>query len=1197
MIGTTLQGRYHLLSEIGRGGMGVVCRAQDNLLNRAVAIKVLSSSNLGEEGRDKLLAEAQAAAKLNHPNIVSIYDAGISNGDAFIVMELVEGQSVHQQPPKEIDKILSLGRQMCTALDHAHKHDIVHRDLKPENVLITTDGTVKLMDFGLARSITSRITSEGVIEGTVYYLAPEQALGQNVDGRTDLYALGVMLYELITKRLPFISDNPMEVISQHLHAPVVPPLAHNPAIPHTLNDLILKLLNKRPEDRPAAAREVEHVLKRIEEGDIIATPEVVQIVSGELSLLDRIVRGRMVGRERELAEAKTLWNRAASGDGQVLLISGEPGIGKTRFVRELTSHVEVSGNTVVTGACYAEGGAPYSPIAQMIRHSISDPKGIVSDIPEFVLADLITLAPDLRITYPNIPPNPELDAESEQQRIFESFVTFCRTHTDRTPLLLFIDDAHWADGGSLLLLLHLARRTRNLPLLIIASYREVELDEARPLHLTLHDFYRERLATRIKLGRLDRKQTQAMLEAMFTEDISSELLDGVYHETEGNPFFIEEVCKALIEDGKLNFKDGRWHLPVMETLHIPQSIRLAIQSRVGKLSPIAQDTLRLGAILGREFDFEILQAASELDEEKLIRSLEAAERGQLIQEIKHNGRMAFAFVHALIPSTLRESISGLRRQRLHRRAAVAIERLRQDDYEDLAYHYEHAGETSRARSYYVKAGDRANDLFATGDAIAYYNTALEIWPDTDPTGRAELLRKLGSSLQALGELQAALEATEEARTIYEKLGDSIRTGEAEVVIGWLYWASGDRQSSLQHHHRSITILERGEETEEFALAISQISRMHMLASEYEQAITWGERALAMAERLSSDIVKIHSLNNLGVARIHTGEHEKGLKELRESLRLSHEFNDAGQALRAYHNLGEILLALGRYDEARSILNEYQQYSIQIHSHLSEILATLFIAYLDWLTGRWGDSLILRSQVVETFIGIWDVWASLIFGEMDNDLGRNKDAREILENNLSRALSADELQTTVPFLGQLARAHAALRLEIEATQTVKQFLEMIDKNPFFETRSIMSILFSCQWFAEHEDPESLEATQASLERLENAHKQFRHLESEAALAEGRGIYALTKGKAPESVKHLRNASSRWEAMDRPFDQARALVYLSRALILNYEHQEAHDTYSHAYRIFTSLADQLVDSELKQTFLKTTLVAETIAVIKN
>jgi tetratricopeptide (TPR) repeat protein len=214
------------------------------------------------------------------------------------------------------------------ALDHAHTHGIVHRDLKPENVLVTPDGTAKLMDFGLARSVASRLTSEGSIVGTVFYLAPEQALGGEVDGRADLYALGVMLYELTTGHLPFTADDPVAVISQHLHAPIVPPRAHNEEIPPALDALIVGLMSKQPEDRPASARAVLHALERLDQ------PEAEAAVLGELSLLDRIVRGRLVGRERELDEATAYWQRAASGDGHVLLISGEPGIGKTRLARE-----------------------------------------------------------------------------------------------------------------------------------------------------------------------------------------------------------------------------------------------------------------------------------------------------------------------------------------------------------------------------------------------------------------------------------------------------------------------------------------------------------------------------------------------------------------------------------------------------------------------------------------------------------------------------------------------------------------------------------------------------------------------------------------------------------------------------------------------------------------------------------------------
>jgi len=232
MIGVTLENRYCLEAEIGRGGMGTVYRAHDALLEREVAVKILQSAIIRGDGQARMLREAQAAARLNHPNIVSVYDAGEWDGSPFIVMELVEGVALSPKTPRNIPEILSIAAQVCSALRHAHNHDIVHRDLKPENVLITADGQAKLMDFGLARSVAaSRLTVEGIIIGTVYYLAPEQALGQEVDGRADLYALGVMLYELTTGRLPFTADDSLAVISQHLNAPVVPPRAYNENIP------------------------------------------------------------------------------------------------------------------------------------------------------------------------------------------------------------------------------------------------------------------------------------------------------------------------------------------------------------------------------------------------------------------------------------------------------------------------------------------------------------------------------------------------------------------------------------------------------------------------------------------------------------------------------------------------------------------------------------------------------------------------------------------------------------------------------------------------------------------------------------------------------------------------------------------------------------------------------------------------------
>ena len=363
------------------------------------------------------------------PNIVSVHDAGQaqipdlagslgSQGPTtFIVMELVEGPSLHERGPQSLEETLSVARQVCAALEHAHARGIIHRDLKPENVLVTsaptsgTGATAKLSDFGLARSMASRVSVEGTVAGTVFYLAPELALGQEYDGRAVLYALGVMLYELTTGRLPFIADDPIAVITQHVHAPAIPPRARDEELPPALDALIMRLLAKDPQDRPASAAEVLRTLDAPDILDREATP------ARELSVLERIERGRLVARERELAEARAHWRTASAGEGRMLLVSGEPGIGKTRLVRELYTEVQVAGEQVLVGECFAEGGAPYAPFAQILRRAFRNGAGdqLAAALPDFVLADLLTLAPSLRLRFPHVPPNPAQDPKTVQR--------------------------------------------------------------------------------------------------------------------------------------------------------------------------------------------------------------------------------------------------------------------------------------------------------------------------------------------------------------------------------------------------------------------------------------------------------------------------------------------------------------------------------------------------------------------------------------------------------------------------------------------------------------------------------------------------------------------------------------------------------------------------------------------------------------
>jgi hypothetical protein len=907
MIGTLLQGRYRLDAELGKGGMGVVYRAHDAVLNRDVAVKLLSASGLGTEGRERMLREAQAIAQLNHPNIVQVFDAGQLDGSPFIVMELVEGQSLHDQPPKDFPAIVAVARQICAALEHAHQHGIIHRDLKPENVILAADGTAKLMDFGLARSVASRMTAEGEITGTVFYLAPELALGRDFDGRADLYSLGVMLYELVAGELPFAKGDPLTVISQHIHASPLPPRSRNSEIPPLLEQLVLRLLSKDPADRPESAAAA---------GKLLDDPSLLDPraeTDRELSLVSRIVRGKFVGRAAELKQVKSSWARVESGEGQTLLLSGETGVGKTRFLRELATHVEVSGGLALIGEAYEEGGAPYAPFGQVLGRALRRGPQTGPELPPVILADLLALAPELLPYYPDVPPNPSLKPEAEQQRQFESAVALCATLSERSPLLIALDDAHWADSGSLALLRHLARRTRRQRVLLAAAYREVELDEARPLHETLLDLDRNRLATHIKLGRFTREETHDLLYAIFEEEITPEFLDGIYRQTEGNPFYIEEVCKGLVESGKLYFEDGRWHRPSMDELEIPQSVRMAIQSRLTALPEASQEVLRMAAVLGREFDYETLAEASELGEEALIEALESAQRAQLIEESNGGSDVRFTFAHALIPSTVAEGVRTLRRRRLHRRAAHALQKTRPQNFEAIAYHYEEAGEEALSLEYYLKAGERAAGAYANAEAVEHYRAALDLIGQPEQT--AEVMERLGVVLSRLGRFQEAIEVWKQAIDLARQVNNLDQVARLFALATRAAWEGGDPKRGLEIAREGMRVVAGAPDSPGLADLYHETARALYFNGERDQGTEAVRSALEMAERTGSTRVQVEALISYGsFARLTVGESADYLERAAE-LAMANQLPD--QEGRARNNL-HIVYGVGLGQSGRAL---------------------------------------------------------------------------------------------------------------------------------------------------------------------------------------------------------------------------------------------------------------------------------------
>jgi tetratricopeptide (TPR) repeat protein len=439
--------------------------------------------------------------------------------------------------------------------------------------------------------------------------------------------------------------------------------------------------------------------------------------------------------------------------------------------------------------------------------------------------------------------------------------------------------------------------------MIVATYREEELDEPLPFNQLLLDLNRERLAARIKLSRFNRQETEAMLTALFAEEITPDFLEGIYRETEGNPFFVEEVCKSLVENGQLYHEDGAWHRPQQMTdMDIPQSVRIAIQSRVSKFPDEYQETFNLAAILGREFDFDTLVMASKLDEDTLIDALEAAEGAQLIEEVSGKGGATFSFTHALISTTLSDSVRTLRRKRLHLRAAQAIESLRPEAFEDLAHHYEQSGDDEHARINYTLAGERAAAAYANQEAESYFRAALDLEPSPDE--RADLLSTLAEVISRLGLHEEAIITWKEAADLYAELGHKGRIARCYARMASAKWWRGDTAAAVELSEQGLELTSGLPESADLADLLHETAREYFFLGDSAKAEPLCLKALEMARSVSAKRVEADALITLGT--LPSTKSKVAIAALYEAIAICQVEKLLDLESRAHNNLGVIL---------------------------------------------------------------------------------------------------------------------------------------------------------------------------------------------------------------------------------------------------------------------------------------------------
>jgi len=963
-LGTILRERYRLDSELGRGGMGTVFRATDLELRREVAVKILSATSQTSDGRERLVREARAAAALNHPHIVTIHDVGEASGFPFLVMELVQGPRLSQARPADLARVVTIAVQICDALEHAHTNNIVHRDLKPDNVLFSgsgDSGNVKLADLGLALpAYDARISRAGVIVGTASYMAPEQALGHTIDGRADLYALGVLLYELTTGRLPFTGDDPLTIVSQHVHAPVVPPRVLRSDLPHALERVIVRLLAKDPAQRFSSAAETRAaLLASLEAEDEAITTDAAPAVA----ILDALSRGRLIGRNPELAEARELWQRAREGRGHAVLLSGEPGAGKTRLAREITIQAAVDGAAVLTGGCYEyEAATPYLPFVEAFRRWVREEKSD-NQLRELLgdsAIQIAKLAPEIETRLGPFPERPELSPHEERLLFFDNVVQVFSNIARRQSLLFYADDLHWADRGTLWLLGHLLRQLRSERVLIVGAYRETELDRAHPLAKSLVDWNRERLITRIVLRRFNESETGDQLGALLGERVSGEFAVAVHRETEGNPFFVEEVLKALIERGSVRRESGRWRRCDVDQMLIPQSVKEAIGNRLDRVSQTCNDVLRVAAILGKVFTFEELSVVAEQTEDALLDALDEAAGAQLIASGSDD---SFSFTHDKIREVLYEEINPIRRRRLHRHVAEGLKqncRRTMCAVEKLAHHYIQAGDHQQGLEYAKHAAADAVRVFAFDEAIAAYGRARDcaealglteeqlaqeeaigkafmlhgdtilaaehfehaLALATEPATRVRLQCQAAASLVTTGDPRGS-EYLREALQVLDPVTNPLETANALSTEARFHHLAGRHKKAIELLLRAgelVAPTAEGDSVSTFAAPmISQIYAYtaggYQHYGLYDEADRWARRAIEFGEKHNVLFAQAAGYEFLGEDCVHTGNFATGLEHAQREIEIADRLHSRERRAWVHFYAAQCRLFLGEIEQA------------------------------------------------------------------------------------------------------------------------------------------------------------------------------------------------------------------------------------------------------------------------------------------
>jgi class 3 adenylate cyclase/tetratricopeptide (TPR) repeat protein len=708
----------------------------------------------------------------------------------------------------------------------------------------------------------------------------------------------------------------------------------------------------------------------------------------------------LVARSAELGRALAAVEGVAAGTGRMALLSGEPGVGKTRLAQEVTLQVRNRGFSIAAGRCYeAHQAVSFYPFVEALTGLFtSSSPNLQTEVP-LRWPDISRLLPSLAAS------TASAEGAQDQQRLFWAVTGFVQAISDRQPVALFLDDLHWADAASLELLQHLARHTRSNRVLLLGTFRDVEVNRQHPLEAVLRDLQREDLVERIDLWRLEQNGTAELMAAsMGEEEISDEFSKLVYQRTEGNPFFVQQVMRVLVERGDIFRKEGRWDRKSIAEIEVPESIRSVVGQRLSRLTSDAQEVLYEASVLGQAFRFDDLEAMTGRPEREIEDALVEAAKAGLVRETDCD---LYSFDHALTQQSLYADLSTRRRRRLHVAAGEAIGSLPGRKQEgraaELAWHFLEGDDPERALPWSLAAGKAAAAVFAYSDAELHYRTAAELAKELErPAAESKALEELGRTLYYLTRLDEALTVLERAVSLYREANDQEGELRSVALIGAVH---GERLTRRDGIARLEPVLASAPDTPSGALVELQVelARLYFLESRYEETMPIAERATSMARTLGDERLLGQAQTRRASTLAGLGRAEEANVAYREAIALTEATGDLFTLGTALNNLTLEQERQGRVDE--SIATRRRQ--VEVARRLGTPGA------LSWVLFQEGMEDVARGQFAQALIELEESAA------LSRSLGPSRSAGAAGQAVALRLIMGDEAALTA--LKELADA--------------------------------------------------------------------------------------------------------------------------------------------------------------------------------